>query len=63
MSSMDGGYDGLDMEQHDDGYALAVKDGPYGFLELERYYEEHNPGMVNGSNVTVAFQPEVGGKR
>ena len=35
MSSMDGGYDGLDMSQHDDDFALAVKDGPYGFLDIQ----------------------------
>ena len=61
MSSMDGGLDGLDMLQHDEANALAVKDGPYGFLYPVQYYAELNPGMVNGSDVQVAFQPEVGG--
>ena len=61
MSSMDGGYDGLNMTLHDDSFALAVKDGPYGFLDFKQYYTENNPGMVNGSEVIVSFQPEVGG--
>ena len=61
LSSMDGGYDGLNMSMHSDSFALAVKDGPYGFLSIDRYYSEPNPGMTNGSSVTVAFQPEVGG--
>ncbi|GMH61086.1 hypothetical protein TrST_g379 [Triparma strigata] len=60
MSSMDGGLQGMNMSEHSDGYALAVKDGPYGFLDVDRYFEEANPGLVNGSDVTIAFQPEIG---
>jgi mannosylglycoprotein endo-beta-mannosidase len=60
MSTMDGGLDGLDMSLHDDSFALAVKDGPYGFLRPFQYYSENNPGMTNGSSVTISFQPEVG---
>ena len=51
----------MNMTQHNDDFALAVKDGPYGFLDVRKYYEEPNPGMVNGSEVIVSFQPEVGG--
>jgi len=29
MSSMDGGYNGMNMSDHDTSYGLAVKDGPY----------------------------------
>ncbi|GMI04485.1 hypothetical protein TrLO_g15458 [Triparma laevis f. longispina] len=61
LSSMDGGLQGMNMSEHDSGYALAVKDGPYGFLEPGRYFSEPNPGLVNGSDVTILFQPEIGG--
>lgn len=60
MSSMDGGLNGLDMDEHDEEFALAVKDGPYGFLFPSQYWAEVNPGMTNGSTVEVGFQPEVG---
>jgi len=60
MSSMDGGYNGLNMSDHDDSYGLSVKDGPYGFLNPSIYFSEVNPGMTNGSTVQVSFQPEVG---
>jgi len=60
MSSMDGGYDGLNMTLHDESYGLSVKDGPYGFLDPKTYFAETNPGMTNGSTVSVSFQPEVG---
>lgn len=60
MSSMDGGLNGLDMDEHDEEFALAVKDGPYGFLFPSQYWAEVNPGMANGSTVEVGFQPEVG---
>lgn len=30
-------------------------------MEPERYFSEPNPGLVNGSDVTILFQPEIGG--
>lgn len=60
MSSMDGGYKGGNMSEHDDAYALAAEDGPYDFLTLVTYFAQKNPGMKNGTTVSQAFQPEIG---
>ena len=60
MSSMDGGVDGMDMSKHDDNFALVAKDGPYVFLDIERYYSEANPGMLKVPGEIVSFQPEIG---
>ena len=59
QSSMDGGVNGGDMNLHDPAFALAPKDGPYGFLPSSTYYSDPNPGVAAG--VVIGFQPEVGG--
>ena len=50
--------------KYDPEYALAPKDGPYGYLDPRRF-DERNPGLKywNGSlaaTLKVGFQPEIG---
>ena len=62
-STMDGGSDGSNMNLHDNDFALAPKDGPYGFLQPSSYYGENNPGLLDAdpsSPLVISFQPEVG---
>ena len=49
---------------YDPSFALAPKDGPYGYLDPKRF-DERNPGLKfwNGSSaaaVILGFQPEIG---
>ncbi|KAK3269096.1 hypothetical protein CYMTET_22440 [Cymbomonas tetramitiformis] len=57
-SSMSGG------SSWDPDYALAPKDGPYGFLALSEFYER-NPGLhfpdgERADQLRLGFQPEIG---
>jgi len=63
-SSMDGGLMGGKQALHDDNYALAPKDGPYG-IQFPATYFARNAGLGNGDGeeneeLKVVFQPEVG---
>ena len=56
-SSMDGGAQGGNESEHDETYALTVRDGPYLPL-MPHAFARRNPGL--DSNLTISFQPEVG---
>jgi len=58
LSSMDGGLEGAQIAEHDDEYALSPKDGPYEFLDPQRYFMENNPGLAE--DLILSFQPEIG---
>ena len=49
---------------YDPSFALAPKDGPYGYLDLKRF-DERNPGLkfwngTSASGLILGFQPEIG---
>ncbi len=60
LSSMDGGNQGSNMDEHDPNFALCVKDGPYGYLDPITFFAEPNPGLINGTDLVIPFQPEIG---
>lgn len=56
-SSMDGGISGGNQTLHNDEYALAPKDGPYGML-TPLQFSQRNPGL--DPNLEISVMPEIG---